>query len=100
MEEPARRRLTVLEGLQGNVLRGYGTSAVLYLFTRVLDPDRARLWLDSERLRITTTEAGKSSVRTPLSTRPSHTTASSASGSTSCGSATWGCSEKGCTRAT
>src|SRR5204863_5391553 len=50
----ALRRVKVLEGLQGNVLSGYGTDHALYLFTRVRDAEAARRWLDAERLGITT----------------------------------------------
>ena len=46
--------MKVLEGLQGNVLSGYGTDHALYLFTRVRDAEAARRWLDAERLGITT----------------------------------------------
>jgi Dyp-type peroxidase family len=53
VEAPVRR-LNVLDGLQGNVLLGYGTPAALYLFTRVRDAGDARRWLDSARVRITT----------------------------------------------
>lgn len=48
------RRLTVLDGLQGNVLGGYGTPTALYLFARVRDRKAALGWLDAERVRITT----------------------------------------------
>ncbi len=53
MEEPVRR-LSMLEGLQGNVLQGYGTPAACYVFARIRDRDAARRWLDSERLRVST----------------------------------------------
>jgi Dyp-type peroxidase family len=46
--------VTVLEGLQGNVVTGYGTTRALYLFARVGDTEAARHWLASAGPRITT----------------------------------------------
>ena len=51
--DAALRRVSMLDGLQGNVLRGYRHPHALYVFARVRDPGSARQWLEDERQHVT-----------------------------------------------
>ena len=51
--DAALRRVSMLDGLQGNVVTGYRHPHALYVFARVRDPDSARQWLEDERQHVT-----------------------------------------------